>query len=278
MATGTDTIYSSVPTPLYDIHNDFLNQNYQVPNDGTFGMNTTEYFYTPSLNEVQIPLPHPNNISFSKPPQVGLAPTFPTNRVTYNGGLPPTFQPYNAVPHSQAQSSFTTVLSPTCGSSESTSLRGPLTPSSGPVTLHQKKKEKGNPGKRATRNATQSAKHQLLTGNPRQKRGPNKRPPGTSFSDLLVCSFRLLSDNKKRLLTSRNFSSPQDGLPHEVRTALEEEYKGCCDSINTKDKSIKQKHWFTNRHCRNLAKNCQEAVPNFVCPAFLAFNSKCRAK
>jgi hypothetical protein len=59
---------------------------------------------------------------------------------------------------------------------------------------------------------------------------------------------------------------------------VEEEYKGCCDSINTKDISTKQKHWFTNRHCLNLSEKYQEAVPNFVCPAFLAFNSKCRAK
>jgi hypothetical protein len=164
--------------------NDF--QNYKVPNDDAFGMGTGESFFTRSLNEVQTPtLPHPlplqytNHLPYLKPPQVGL------------------------VPHFQAQPSF---LGPVSGSS--TSLQGAFTP---PPASVRKKVQKANPkskekGKRTTRNATQFAKRELLTGNPKRKRSANKRPPGTSFSELLVRSFRLVSGNKKRLLTSRNIS------------------------------------------------------------------------
>jgi hypothetical protein len=95
------------------------------------------------------------------------------------------------VPHFQPQPSFTGVLSPTSG--PSTSPQGALSPSPASV---RKKVQKANPkskenAKRTTRNATQFAKRELLTGNPKRKRSPNKRPPGTSFSDLLVRSFCL---------------------------------------------------------------------------------------
>jgi hypothetical protein len=200
MATATRY---SVPTSPYDyIHsNNNLNQNYQVPNDGTFGMGTAEPFYTPSLNEVQThtcpyPLNYPNNVSYFKSPQV---------RVTYNGGLPPTSQPYNVVPHSQAQPSFTTAPGPTAGSS--TALQGAtaFSPASLGKRVKKAKLKLKETGKR-TRNV--SAK-ELLTGN--RKRAPKKRPPGKSLSELLVRSFRLLSDNKKRLLTSRIFSRAAAG-------------------------------------------------------------------
>jgi hypothetical protein len=109
MATAT---YSSAPMPLYDIQrNDLVNPNCQatIGNDG-FDMGSKESFYPLSLNEVQaptsqytLPIQQPNNCSYFQPPQMGFAPTFPTNGVMYNGGLPPTFQPYNAVAHLQAQ-------------------------------------------------------------------------------------------------------------------------------------------------------------------------------
>lgn len=210
---ATATIHPSVPTPL-DIHsNDIFNQNYQAPINSTFGMGSGGSFYSPSLNRVQpptfpypLPFQHPN-VPYFEPSQVGPAPPFQSNQVTYNGGLPSTFQPYSAaVPHFQTQTSFTTVLRPTYSSS--TSLQGALTPSLASLSKKVQKanpKSKGN-GKRATRNATQSAKRELLTGKAKRRRGPNKRPPGTSFSDLLVRSFHLLPENKKPLLTLRNFS------------------------------------------------------------------------
>jgi len=216
MAAATSN--PSVPTYPYDIHpNDFLrifNQNYPFPVNGTFGMGPGESFYIPSLNEAQAPtfpyfLPsqHPNNLCHIKSSQAGLAPTFPTDRVTYNGGLPPTFQSYNAVPHLQIQPSFTTSLSRTSGSS--TSLLSASTPS--PASLLREKVHKANSkskekGKRATRNAAQSAKSELLTGNQKRKRGPNKRPPGTSFSELLVRSSRIFPANEKHLLNCRGIS------------------------------------------------------------------------
>jgi hypothetical protein len=202
------TMDSSAPTLLYDIQpNDFLDQNYQAPCNGTLGMGLRESFYRAYLNEIHGSIflsPHPfrysNNPSDFYPPNLGLIP-FKTNRVTYNGGLPPTFQSYNAVPHFQTQPSFTTVLGPTSGLL--TSLQSTLTPS--PASL-RKKIQKAIPkskekGKRATRNATQSAKQELLIGKPKRKRGPNKKRSETSFSYLLVRSFRLFSDNQKRVLT-----------------------------------------------------------------------------
>ena len=203
---ATTTVYSSAPMPLYDVHrSDFGNQNYQatIGNDG-FGMGSEESFYPSTLNKVQapsfpfpVPFQQPNNCSYFQPPQMGFAPTFPTNGVTYNGGLPPTLQPYNAATHFQTQPKFTMALSPT--SDSSTSLQGGLTPS--PIPL-RKEMKKANPkskskGKRVTRNATQFAKGELLIGKPKRQRGPNKRPPGTAFSTLLVRSFRLVSDNSK---------------------------------------------------------------------------------
>ena len=206
------TTSSSVPTPSYNIHPNDIRpgvhnhwQNYDVP---VHGMRTGQVF-SPSLNEAQalsspypLPFPYSNNLSYFKPPlQVGLTPPFPTfatNGATYNLAPPS---------HFQAQPSFST-LSPNPG--PSTSLQGALThpPASVPPrkTLHKADpKEKGK-GKRATRNVTQPAKRELLTANWKRKRTPIKRPPGTSFSELLVCSFRLLSDNKELYLTSRNFS------------------------------------------------------------------------
>jgi hypothetical protein len=192
--------------PLYDIHrNDFVNQNYQAPITNGFDMGSEESFNPLSLNEVQaptfpypLPFQQPNNLSYFQPPQMGLRPTFPTNQVAYNGGFTPTFQPYNAA-HFQTLPSYTTALSPTSG--PSTSLQGALTPS--PAPLLQKKVLKANPksksrGKHVTRNAAQTAKGELLINKPKRKRGPNKRPPGTAFSNLLVGSFRLIPDNSKK--------------------------------------------------------------------------------
>lgn len=196
--------YSSVPTHPYDIQpNDFPDQYYQAPSNGTFGMGPGESFYRPSLYEMQGNIflsPHPfersNNLSDLYPPHPELEPTFIPDQVMYNGGVPFNFQSYNAVvPNFQTQPSFT-VLSPTPGSL--TSLQGALTLS--PASL-RKKVQKANPkskekGKGATRSATQSAKKGLI-GQPKRKRGPNKWRSDTSFSYMLVGLFPLLSDNEK---------------------------------------------------------------------------------
>jgi hypothetical protein len=199
--------HSSVPTHPCDIKpNDSIDQNYQTPSNGTFGVGPGESFYRPSLSEAQanifsslLPWEHSNNLSDVYPPHPELAPNFIPDRVVYNGGLPPTFQSYNALGHFQTQPSSTTVLDPISGSL--TSLQGALTPS--PASLRKKvknssQKSKQN-GKRTTRNATQSSKEELLKPGPKRtgKRGPNKKRSSISFSYLLVRSFRVLSDNKK---------------------------------------------------------------------------------
>lgn len=67
----------------------------------------------------------------------------------------------------------------------------------------------------------------------------------------------------------------------EVRAALEEYYPDCpgCGERpppeGGKDSSSRQKHIFSNNHCARLSKEIQEQLPNFVCPAFIAFHGQC---
>lgn len=182
MATATN--YFSVPTTSHDIYaNYFLNQNYPGSIDGTFGMGFQETLYPP--NDMQAPSTfsyYPNNLPYFEPPQVGLAPTFP---------------------QLQTHPQFTTAI----GSGSPETSQSALTHSPAPV---RKKIRKAKPipkekGKQTTRTATQSAKRELLISNPKRKRGPKKRAPGTSFSEML------------------------DGLEHNVRKAMKEDYKGCCE-------------------------------------------------
>jgi hypothetical protein len=195
--------------PLYDIHRkEYVNPNYQaaIGNDGV-DVGSEGTFYPLSVNQVQAPLAYPlqlqqaNNCSYVQHPQMGFVPTFPTNGVMYNGGFPHTFQPYNAVPQYHPQPSFTPVLSPPTSGPSTPSQGGPSTPS--PVGLRkqvQKASAKSkSKGKSVTRNAAQTAKGQLLLGKPKRQRGPNKRPPGTAFSSLLVRSYRLFLDNGRKV-------------------------------------------------------------------------------
>lgn len=186
---ATATIYSSAPVPLYDIYRDDpSNHNYEVPINDQFEMSFEELYSSQSLNEVQA-YSFPQQTTYSQVPQMGLARPFPK----YNGGMA-TFQPFTGVP----QVSFQTPPPLTAASSfasSSSSLQYPLTPPPAPVCKEVQKanaKTKLN-GKRATRNVTQVAKRGLLSSKPKKKRGPNKRPPGTAFSNLLVSSSRINS-------------------------------------------------------------------------------------
>jgi hypothetical protein len=217
MATAS-TMYSSVPRPLFDLYpGDYLNQDYQTPINDNSGIESGESLYPQSDNGVQgptfaypLPFQKPNGLSYNQP-QVALPPTFPNNSVTYDGGMAPgflnngvtynggflptpTFQPYMALPCLQTRTpSFMTTPS-LPSTSSSTSLRQPLVPSPAPLVhkqvqkAHPKSKEKG---KSISRNAAQSAKQELLGQTKRKKRGPNRRPGGTSFPELLVRSSRL---------------------------------------------------------------------------------------
>ncbi len=166
-------------------------------------------FLFPLPLPLPLPFQQPNNLSYFQPPQVGQAPTFPTSGVTYSGELAPAFQPYNRAPHFQTPPSLTS--SPSSSSGSSTSLQCTLTPSPAPS---RKKAQKVNPktkskGKQAIQNVLHAARHKLLTVKPSRKRAPNNRPPGTAFSDLLVRSFRLISDNSK---TSPNLTELSHGI------------------------------------------------------------------
>lgn len=191
---ATATIYSSAPVPLYDIHrDDFVNHDYEVPINDPFQMGFEESYSSHSLGGVQA-YNFPQQTIYSQAPQMGLAPRFPN----YNGGMT-TFQPFTGPPQVYFQTPPPLTAASSFASSSS-SFQYPLTPPPAPVC---KEVQKANPktklnGKRVTRNVTQVAKRGLLSSKPKKKRGPNKRPPGTAFSNLLVGSFRLIPDNSKK--------------------------------------------------------------------------------
>ena len=116
----------------------------------------------------------------------------------------------------------------------------------------------------------------------RHTRGPNKRPPGTGFADLLVrfISFFYISSRSRLFTRTENLS--QNKLPWEVRVPLENFYTGCCQQDvkpgqKPPQKCSRQKHLFSLRHCRNLEEDMQKLLPFFVCPAFIAHHAQCRS-
>ena len=192
--------YSSVPKPHYDIHrNDFqLANQFTIGNDG-LNMGSEGSFYPLSLNEVLEPplQPRPLQQPYYQPFQMGFAPTFPSNGSMYNGlgGLLP--QPHNAVRHFQSQP--TSVLGQISGPATSPQ-GGALSPCPVPLRKELQKPSKSKTkGKRVARNLLRSAKGGLITRKPKRLRGPNKRPPGTAFSSLLVRSFCLAPDYSKNV-------------------------------------------------------------------------------
>ncbi|KAH9980714.1 hypothetical protein BJV74DRAFT_855554, partial [Russula compacta] len=78
-------------------------------------------------------------------------------------------------------------------------------------------------------------------------RGPNRRRPGTGYSDLM-----------------------------EVQDALNRNYRNCCEVVVKRDNSTMQKHRFSNRHCNNLPEELS-AVCLITCPAFVAMHDSCRS-
>jgi hypothetical protein len=140
------------------------------------------------------------NLSYFQPPQMGLTQPFLSNEVMYNGGMAPTFQPSTGFPHYQALAPpFTTA--PSLATSYPTSLQYGLTPSPIPFGkgLQKANRKSKSSGKHTTRNAAQEAKRGVLIEKRRRKRGPNTRPPGTTFSNLLVGSSRLIPDNSENV-------------------------------------------------------------------------------
>ncbi|KAH9981715.1 hypothetical protein BJV74DRAFT_854080, partial [Russula compacta] len=86
----------------------------------------------------------------------------------------------------------------------------------------------------------------------RRTRGPNRRRPGTGYTELM------------------------EKLPKKVQDALTRTYPNCCDVGVKKDNSTAQKHQFSNRHCANIPPELQALIPLFTCPAFVAMHDSCR--
>ncbi|KAI0284825.1 hypothetical protein BC826DRAFT_141921 [Russula brevipes] len=90
------------------------------------------------------------------------------------------------------------------------------------------------------------------SGATRRPRGPNKRPPGAGYSDMMG-----------RL-------SPQ------VQEALKKKYPGCCQRVHGSDESSLMKHRFSRGHYSMVAEPLQSSLPFFTCPAFLAMHPSCK--
>jgi hypothetical protein len=249
----------SIPTSSYDIlYNDYVHPSYMAPIDGRFDTGSGESFYPLPFDGVLAPtFPELNNVFHNHSPDGGLSPAFPT---------------YNAVPHFQTQPLFT--RTPSSSSGSSTSLEPTLAPAPNLLLGDLPRLYPGLDGNLAQLIAAPPAKSEVAVS-VRRSRGPNKRPPGTGFADLMVRSFHLFLGNIKRLIT-RAPSQKKEKLSPEVQTALKMFYPGCCDAVNSKDNSTWQKHIFSNRHCSKLEKHLQELLPSFVCPAFIALHSQCK--
>jgi hypothetical protein len=172
----------SVPTSLYP--NDFVHPDYMDPfiNNGQFDMGTGELFYPQQHFDGTLASAFPNldGVSYHQPPDGGLAPAFQYNPVQ----MSPLF---TGTPSSSSQSS--------------TSFEATLTPSLGPslgnVPQLYPELEDNIPQPTAA-----PLDHRGPVSHRRRTRGPNRRPPGTGFSSLLVrfISFFFIS-SRKRLLT-----------------------------------------------------------------------------
>ena len=108
----------------------------------------------------------------------------------------------------------------------------------------------------------------------RRTRGPNRRRPGSAYSELIVRSF-VSSCMMEFYMDS--YTVTKDKLPTEVRDALNQNYHGCCEVVVKRDNSTMQKHRFSNRHCSNLPQELQALLPSFTCPAFVVMHSSCRS-
>ena len=109
----------------------------------------------------------------------------------------------------------------------------------------------------------------------RRTRGPNRRRPGTGYSDLMVRSLVSWSCMMEFYMDS--CAVAKDKLPTEVQDALNRNYRNCCEVVVKKDTSTIQKHKFSNRHCSNLPQELHALLPSFACPAFVAMHGSCKS-
>ena len=162
----------SVPTSLYDIHsNNIVHPDYMDPFNGQFDMGTGELFYPqqPFDGLLASALSNHDGVSYHQPPDGGLAPAFQYNPVQ----MPPLV---TGTPSSSSQSS----------SSLEATLVPSLGPSLGDVPQLCPELEVNIPQPTAA-----PLSHRGPVSRHRRTRGPNRRPPGTGFSSLLVRSISI---------------------------------------------------------------------------------------
>ena len=247
----------SVPTPLYDIYpNDSAYPDYVESFNGQFDMSTGELFHPqqPFDGTLAPAFPNLDSVSYHQPPDGGLAPAHQYN--------PAQILPlFTGTPSSSSQSS--------------SSFEATLTPSLGPSleNVPQLYPELAASTPQATAAPLTSSG---LVSHRRRTRGPNRRPPGTGFSSLLVSfiSFFSLVSEMSPNLNGKTLLSSQDKLPTEVQAALNMYDVGCCKA--KKEPSTTHKHMFSIKHINRFCKGMENLVPFFVCPAFVAFNVHCR--
>jgi hypothetical protein len=263
------------PAPLYDIRpKDYAHLNFAGHFNGHYNTGPGEPSYYPQHNFNRMVAPnyqYANGTYYHQVPDGGLlAPAFQQPNVyAFDGGLAPAF-PYQLSPLSENSPS---------SSSMSSQFETTLTPPPGPSfenipQLYPEPLEDNRP-------------QQTSPPQARRTRGPNKRPPGTGFADLLV---RLVSYFVSK--PSPNFERKNDlahplqaKLPTHVRVAVETYNSKCCYKYpppeedtgkENKEKASWQKHIFSNTHCDNLDPEIKEQVPKFVCPAFVAHHDQCK--
>ena len=171
----------SVPThtQLYDIYpKDFAHPSYSDQFNGGFNTGSGESFYPQQDFSGMLPtFQNPNGMNYYQAPEGRQASAFQPNGYTFDGRIAPaSVMQYNYMPPFPRNIPSSSALS----SSSSTSFGATLTPP-GPLF--------GNtpqllPGLEGNIQPTAAA-HAHVTSH-RRARGPNKRPPGTGFAQLLV--------------------------------------------------------------------------------------------
>lgn len=178
----------SVPTPLYDIHpKDFSHPSYVDQFNGHLNTGSGEPLYPPSRlpfnGMLASTFQSPHAAFYHQSPDGGLVSAFQPNGFTFDGRLAPAFQ-YNEMPPLSRNAP-----SPSSLSSSFEATLTPPGPSLGSIPQLYPELEDNLPPPPAAPRARR-----------RRTRGPNKRPPGTGFSYLLVrLIFRLVSETSSNL-------------------------------------------------------------------------------
>lgn len=178
------------PAPLYDIRpKDYAHPSFAGHFNGHYntGPGEPSYYSQHNFNGMVAPnFPYPNGTYYDQAPDGGLlAPAFQQpNEYAFDGGLAPAF-PYQ--------------LSPLSGNTPiSSSLSSPF---ENIPQLYPEPLEDNSPQQTAAPHAR------------RRKRGPNKRPPGTGFADLLVRLVSYLVSKTSPNLTEKQSCPPAGKAP-----------------------------------------------------------------